>query len=61
MTEIELRINAMAQEDTQIIAVLTERCRMLAVANALANEQVKSLRAKLAEEKLAAAPLKAVE
>ena len=48
MTETELRFKAAAQEYQAVIFSLTERCTMLATANALAN-------AKIAELEVAAA------
>ena len=42
-TEAALRINAMANEYKAAIAGLSERCAMLAVANALANARIAEL------------------
>lgn len=42
MTDTELRINAMAAEYRATISALTERCVMLAVANAVAGAQIEA-------------------
>lgn len=45
--DVPLRVNAMAQEDSNILQSLIERCRALAVANALANARIQALEAAL--------------
>ena len=49
MTDIEIRFKAAAQEYQAIIFSLTERCTMLATANALANAKLAELEAKIAK------------
>ena len=47
MTDIELRFKAAAQEYQAVIFSLTERCTMLATANALANAKLVAAEAQI--------------